>query len=84
MANNLTTLANARVVTLLVFAGLVACIAAFVAGMATGAKGKEAEILEAKQQYAQQAYKICFVKEREIESMNSQRARRSCEWLKEI
>lgn len=84
MTSNLTTLANARVVTLLTFAGLVACIAAFIAGMATGAKGKETGIEEARQQYAQQAYKICFVKEREMESMNSQRARRSCEWLKEM
>lgn len=81
-------LSQNRINALLAGIGMFAAVAAFVVGYAVGHNVSEKEIENARalavSTYQQQAYKVCFAKERELESFNSQRARRSCEYLKDF
>lgn len=76
-----SALANSRINMLFVVIGLFASVTAGVVGYNIGTASKEAIAIEAKRQYSEQMYKICFARERELEMMNSQRARRSCDYL---
>ena len=74
-------LAGSRINILLVVIGVFASITAATLGYVVGSSTQENVRQEAIISYADQMYKICFARERELESYNSQRARRSCEYL---
>lgn len=83
MANKLEVLANSRVNILLVLVGVAFSVSSFLLGVSVGRDMQQTDIKREKQILASQLYTVCFLRERELESYNSQRARRSCEYLKE-